>query len=98
MDEVSEGVLRDVGGDVSFRFCNGNEARSLSEFQEHLAGLDEDTFRHHASDGKNDFSAWLKDVVGDERLARDMENATREQALALVKARLTFLSRTLEDE
>ena len=98
MDEVTGSVLRDVEGDTSFRFCDGSEARSLSEFRERLAALEEDSFRHHANDHRNDFSAWLKDVVGDERLAQDMEDATQEQALALVKARLTFLSRTLENE
>jgi len=98
MSEVSRDVLRDVGGDTSFRFCDGREARSLSEFHERLTALEEDSFRHHVNEDQNDFSAWLKDVVGDEPLARDMEGATQEQALALVKARLTFLSRTLEDE
>ena len=92
MDDATGDVLRDVGGDVSFTFCTGEEARSLQEFHQRLTELDDDAFCHHANEHKNDFSAWIRQVVGDDRLALDMENATREQALALVKARLAFLS------
>ena len=97
MDEAPQHVLRTVGDDVSFRFCTGHEARSLNEFHEHLARLDEEAFRHHANEERNDFSAWVHEVVGDERLARDLKDATQEQALALLKARLTFLTETLSE-
>jgi hypothetical protein len=37
-----------------------------------LAEMSEDTFRYHASREKNDFSSWIRDVIGDETLAGEL--------------------------
>ncbi|MBD3209004.1 hypothetical protein GF367_01115 [Candidatus Woesearchaeota archaeon] len=89
--ERARHYLRRVDGDVQFVFPDGKTAGSLEELFLVVASLDDKGFYHHVMQDKNDFSAWLHEVVGDAVLAEDLSRASKEQAVALLKARLRFL-------
>jgi len=37
--------------------------------------MNEETFGYHSNETKSDFSNWVKDVIGDEKLAADLKRA-----------------------
>ncbi len=59
-----------------FVFCNGTKARNINELAEHIQSIDRKTFRHHVSRKKNDFAAWVGDVLGDKELASSLRSTT----------------------
>ena len=62
-------IILDCGEEHSFKLADGRAIRSLSQFNEALSDMDENVFRHHVNNEKNDFSAWIKEVINDEKLA-----------------------------
>ena len=73
--------------------CNdGNIFRDLKELKDALATMSDQTFRYHSNEVKKDFSKWVRDVVGDEYLAVNLETAPdREQAAKIVEERCGLL-------
>lgn len=65
----------DVPPGKAFRTCNGVVIRNLSELKCYLDGCSEYDFRYHvnADHSKNDFAIWVREVVGDEPLAHDLD-------------------------
>lgn len=59
--------------------------------------ISDETFVFHANAEKNDFGNWVKDIIKDEKLAKDLTKAqSRIQAAKSVAARVSFLSAKLE--
>lgn len=91
----SRHLLRDVEFDRSFFAGNGSVFRNLKEFGQGLKKMDDQTFYSHANLEKNDFSAWIKDVIGDHPLAEEIKTAAnRKDAGKIVKKRLGNLYRS----
>ncbi len=56
--------------------------------------MSDETFSFHLNESKNDFRNWVKDVIGDEKLARDLEASNdRNQAIKAVADRNVYLKR-----
>lgn len=55
-----------------FILKNGRSIKNLHELVKALKTIDEDTFRHHVNDHKNDFANWLKDILKKEELADEI--------------------------
>jgi len=74
-------------------WCNdGKLIKNLGELEKALNDMSDETFRYHSGEGRNDFSNWLREVVGDEKLAKDLSKAkSRIQASKAVAQRLSFL-------
>ncbi|MGD0352565.1 MAG: hypothetical protein ABSB38_03615 [Dehalococcoidia bacterium] len=65
-------VLADVTGDKRF-FCeDGCVSANLTELVNCLNYMTEATFNHHVTSWKNDFSTWIRNVLGDDKLAGDL--------------------------
>lgn len=58
----------------AFRFRSGALARSMTEFRDELGRIDGDTLWYHRSH----FVPWLRDVLGDDPLARRVEGYATE--------------------
>ena len=87
-------LLRDVEFGKSFFASNGMVYRNVKEFCQGLRKMSDETFRHHAGSGRNDFSNWLNDVVGDRVLASQITSASdRKEARQMVKQRIDSLYR-----
>ena len=74
-------------------YCNdGQVFRNMGELSNGLKHMSDETFSYHSNCDKHDFSNWLKDVVGDERLAADLvDAASQAEAEMIVSARIKFL-------
>ena len=56
--------------------------------------MSDDIFTHHANSERNDFSNCLRDVINDEKLAKDLESILdRNEAARTVITRITFLTK-----
>jgi len=89
---VAEKMLGDVPREKSFWCSDGRVLRNLRELEAALRDMGEETFGHHSSETHNDFSNWVRDVIGDEKLSRDLrKSATRVQAAKKVADRIAWL-------
>ena len=88
--------LGDVLDDKRFWCHDSKVIKNLGELEEAFGNMSDETFRHHSGEDRNDFSNWVGDVVGDEKLARDLSEArSRIQAGKAISQRISFLrSRT----
>jgi hypothetical protein len=85
--------LADVPGEYAFWCNDGRIVKSIRELQETLEQMSDAVYAYHANAEKNDFSAWVKDVIIDQRLALDLaKSADRSEAAKRVAARVTYLA------
>ena len=89
-------VLTDTSDDKSFFCHNGYVAKNLHQLAECLSHISEDSFKHHVTPVKNDFSNWVRDVFGDDKLARDLTQVSEHlEAAKAVRARIAWLQKKL---
>jgi hypothetical protein len=85
--------LADVPGEYEFWCNDGRIVKSMRELQETLEQMSDAVYAYHANAEKNDFSAWVKDVLIDQRLALDLsKSADRSEAAKRVAARVAYLA------
>jgi len=91
----SAGILVDIDGDKRF-FCeDGCVIKNLNELIDCLNHMTEEVFHHHVTSDKNDFSNWIRDVLGDEKLAGELYGAgSPQEATKIVSERLASLQST----
>jgi len=84
--------LADVPDEKRFWCHDGETIKNVKELRKALTDMSDETFRYHLSEGRNDFSKWIREVVGDDKLAEDLGKAkTRTQASQAVDQRISFL-------
>ena len=85
-------MLADVPDEKRFWLTDGRYLKNLAELEAALEQMSTETFRTHSNDEKTDFSNWVNDVMGDDKLAADLLKCeTQEQAARAVAERLKFL-------
>ena len=90
-------VLSDTSGDKSFFCHDGCVSKNLHQLAECLAHMTEDSYNHHVTPLKNDFSNWVRDVFGDDKLANDLTRCTnRAEATKAVRDRIAWLQKKLK--
>ncbi|RJQ15789.1 hypothetical protein C4573_06580 [Candidatus Woesearchaeota archaeon] len=57
-----------------FYLKNGRPLKSLHDLIDALKTIDDESFRHHVNEHKNDFANWLKDILKHEKLADEIRN------------------------
>jgi len=69
---LREKFLSDCPPDKSFWTCNGTVVRNLYELKNTINALNDDGFKYHVNNdnNKNDFAAWINNVIEDQELAR----------------------------
>jgi len=96
---VVEKRLGDVSQEKQFWCHDGRYLKNLQELEANLEQITEEAFRHHVNETKNDFSNWVRDVIGDDKLSRDLQkSATRTQAAKSVAERIISLKKKIEIE
>lgn len=84
--------LDEVPEDKVFFCHDGRVVKNLEELSNALRKMSADTYRYHASREKNDFSSWIRDVIGDATLAGELvKTATNTTAARKVEMRLHSL-------
>lgn len=90
-------VLTDVIGEKRFFCHDGCIIKNLPELANCLNHMTEDSFRHHVTSWKNDFSNWVRDVLGDDRLAKDLAKSPNHlEAAKIATDRVTWLQKKLK--
>lgn len=68
----------------SFYVSDGAVYASLADLAKGLQKMHPDTYRYHANEQKNDFHNWIKDVFGDQKLAKLTLDARDQKQLARI--------------
>jgi len=73
----------------SFWVNGGGVLRNLKDLKDALVQMGEDTFKYHVNAEKNDFAAWVKEILKDEVLAgRILKSKTAKAAAKAIETRL----------
>jgi hypothetical protein len=89
---IAAAWLSDVPEEKRFWSRDGRYLKNLNEFKDALELMTDDTFHYHSNETKTDFSNWVKDVIGDEKLSRDLLKCTTQaQAAKAVADRISWL-------
>lgn len=93
--EIAKEYLRDVEPMwKAFWFHMHLTAKNLEEFAEGMTRINDDIFREHASGQKNDFTRWVREVIGDSVLARELSSVdSKEEAAGIIRTRVGELKR-----
>ena len=84
---VAKAILAKVPLQVSFWLCTNENLRSLRDISDALQKATDDVFRYHVNRDKNDFETWIRDIIKDKDLARE---------IARVKTRDTLIRKITE--
>lgn len=96
LKEDAERLLANVPEENVFICCDGRTFRNMEELSHAFSNMGNEGFAYHANTEKNDFSNWVKDVIKDEKLARDLvKSRNQSQAAKAVTDRMSFLSNKL---
>jgi hypothetical protein len=89
-------IMSKVPFNASFWLCTNDYLRSLRELAEALDKVDDDIFRYHVNRDKNDFEGWIREVVKDKELAREISRIkTRHTLVRKIYERLEELRSVL---
>ena len=89
---VAKARLGNVPEEKRFWVVDGRYLSNLEELKTALEGMTDETFLAHSNENKSDFSKWVREVVGDDKLAADLaKSATRLWAAKSVGDRIKFL-------
>jgi hypothetical protein len=69
---MAETRLGDVAVEKQFFCQDGQVFKNLRELEAALMEMSVGTYQQHASASKNDFSNWVNQVIGDDKLSRDL--------------------------
>ena len=90
-DDVQR-VLRHVPDEKRFYCHDGSIFNNIHELKIGLDRIHVHTYNHHVTDDKNDFARWIREVLGDDKLARDFSKATdKGEATRIVAERIVWL-------
>lgn len=96
VEEMKKEEAIKILGDFSDVFwCHdGKVFKNLYELRDGLRNMSEETYRYHVNQEKNDFSNWVRDVIRDEKLAKDLKKAkNKEDAAKIVENRIKQLEK-----
>jgi hypothetical protein len=94
--ERAQILLAEVAQKDLFVCYDGQVLRSMQELGNAFCAMTDETYTYHRNAKKKDFSKWVRDTIGDVKLARDLEKATsRSLAAWEVATRMAFLARQL---
>lgn len=84
--------LQGVDPSVAFYINGGGLVNSLEELAAALVSMEDQTYKFHANSDKNDFANWIKEIVKDQNLAKEMLRArNRTSAARKVSSRIQLL-------
>ena len=79
---MDKSILGDVSPDKYFYARNERVIKSLNELLEAVREMDDDTYKHHVNEERNDFSEWIKHVIGYKKLANSVKHTNSKDEMA----------------
>jgi|SRR3989344_383250 len=90
-------ILGKVPEQVSFWLCTNQKLFSLRELSAILMDVGDEVFRYHVNRDKNDFENWIRDVIQDRELAREIARIkTKETLNRKISDRVEQLSKIIK--
>lgn len=87
-------MLEKVSETVVFWCNDGQVFNDIKELMDGFERMSDQTFTYHLNDIKNDFSCWVLDIIGDQKLAQDLKTVkNRKEAGDTVKQRYIELTK-----
>jgi predicted RNA-binding protein with PUA-like domain len=84
-------LLDNVPEQHTFYCCDGCRIWNIRDLLSELLNMSDDTFSYHSNREKKDFSNWVRDVIGDKKLAEDLAKAKGHlEAINVMTARVAF--------
>ncbi|MBN2111880.1 hypothetical protein JW707_02145 [Candidatus Woesearchaeota archaeon] len=71
--KVSTKLLGEAPKEYEFYLKDGRRLKNLFELVDALEDMQDDLFKEHVNEMKNDFSNWIKDVFGEVNVAKEIE-------------------------
>ena len=94
MKKPGKELLDNVPEEYVFWSCTGHVLRNMKELGEELGTMPGESYFFHANAEKNDFANWVRDIIKDKTLARNLQKAASQaQAAGVVAGRISYLSR-----
>lgn len=66
---------KNVAPDQVFYLSNGKVLNNLKELYHEMGQMPDDVFFHHVNTERNDFSTWVRDVMGEKALSAKITKA-----------------------
>jgi hypothetical protein len=89
--------LEKVSETVVFWCNDGQIFKDMKELMDGFDIMSDMTFAYHVNELKNDFSCWVLDIIGDQKLAQELKAVrNREQAKKKVQQRYLELTQLEE--
>ena len=78
--------LGDCFPDQAFRIYNGGTVRNLYELADSIEHMSEESFTYHVNkkNKKNDFAVWIKNIIGDIKLANKLKKIYKKKKYLLI--------------
>jgi hypothetical protein len=87
-------TLANVNPKFYFWVCDGQIIKNLQELSKALSKMNNNVFRYHVNKDRNDFKAWVKDVLHEPSLVREISKCKNAKTMATaVKKRLDYLKK-----
>lgn len=80
-EEIPLKLKMKVSQEKYFWLKNGQPIRSFKELLEAMDFIDDETFRHHVTENRNDFANWVAEVLEEEKLAEKIRTKTAKEEL-----------------
>lgn len=81
----------------SFWLCTNENLRSLSHIAAALEKVDDDVFRYHVTREKNDFEVWIREIVRDKELAREISRVkTKDTLIRKINERIQYVKKIVD--
>lgn len=91
--EEAQRRLSNVPEEYVFWCCDGRVLRNMRELGETLNTMTDEVFAYHSNAEKHDFAEWVRNIIQDQKLARDLDKShNQNQAAKRVAKRVAFLS------
>lgn len=78
---AARAILAKVPFQYSFWLCTNENLRSIEDVSKALEKASDDVFRYHVNRDKNDFEVWIRDIVKDKDLAREIARVKTKETL-----------------
>ena len=90
-------ILSKVHKDKAFWLCTNENLFSLASLLASLEKVTDEVFRYHITRDKNDFEKWIRDVVKDRELAREIARVkTKETLIRKINERVILLKKVVK--
>ena len=86
--------LCNASAEQCFWVNNGPVLKNVEELADALQQMNEETYFHHVNKEKNDFSKWITDIIGDQKLANDLlSSRNKNSAVKKLRSRINSLKK-----